>query len=94
MERRKLALKNLRKAWAARRKKSLKISKPVRSRRGQTSIGIYCERYGAARVILSIARWASRNSHALLRAGHLTEARAYDAMAKQLLIYSAKKKGM
>lgn len=87
--RRQIALRNLRKAWAAKRKKkTVRVKKRPNARmtRGHvalvaptqlTIVKPICNKYGIASVLHQVKLWCAQNARELNQAGHVWDAAAY-----------------
>jgi hypothetical protein len=88
IERRKIALRNLRKAWAAKGvRKNMRIVSKKRIPRNiasKRSIKNICEKHGPALAIKSISEWCIENSGQLRERRLLRDSLAYHRLAKYL----------
>lgn len=104
-ERRKIALRNLRKAWAAKKgkrakrknprsRKSLPQSTMLTRQRGFTAVRALCERHGPEIALRGIASWCLSNATALRNRGEMNEYAAYLALARHVFIVRIKAIGL
>lgn len=101
IERRKIALRNLRKAWAAKREKMPKRKNirrpaphPIMNVEVKKSLYAACERYGSAPIVFVAGLWSLLNARDLSGAGYAMDAVAYRIWGNKLIAMARKNKGL